>query len=134
MPPTRVPPMPYLWFAITNLLKAEMEANCTRIKLEADNVGEDASVELKGYARWVYIGTLSCGDNVIDYSDETCREAAIRTQMKVCYEEKCNHAAYCDATRFLMTNRRGDMTNFLKVTPPALRSFGQVIRRILPRR
>lgn len=106
--------MPYLWFAITNLLKAEMEANCTRIKLEADNVGEDASVELKGYARWVYIGTLSCGDNVIDYSDETGREAAIRTQMKVCYEENCTHAAYCDASRFLMTNRRGDMTNFLK--------------------
>ena len=58
--------------------------------------------------------SLSCGENVIDYSDTMGKEATIKTQMKVCYEGNCSHAAHCDATRFLMTNRRCKMSSFLK--------------------
>ena len=60
------------------------------------------------------LGALSCGDNAIDYSDETGEEAAIKTQMTVCYELSCSHDGYCDASRFLMSNRRCDMRHFLK--------------------
>ena len=88
-----------------------MEANCARI-LEELSGHDDVKVELKGYARWVYLGALSCGKNLIDYSDTTGKEAAIRTQVKVCYEENCSHAAYCDATRFLMTNRRCNISSY----------------------
>ena len=34
--------------------------------------------------------------------------------MKVCYELECSHAGYCDASRFLMSNSRCDMSTFLK--------------------
>ena len=77
IPPRRQGPPLYLWFAVTNLLKAEMEANCARI-LEELGGDDDVRVELKGYARWVYLGALSCGENVVDYSDTTGKEAAIR--------------------------------------------------------
>ena len=95
----REPPAPYLWHDVTNLLKAEMDANCLMILQELGG-GDGARVEIKGCARCVYLGALSYGENVIDDSDETGKEAAIGTQMKVCYELECSHAGYCDASRF----------------------------------
>ena len=89
-----------------------MEANCARVLAELGG-GDGARVGIKGYARWVYLGALSCGGNVMDYPGEAGKEAATRTQMQVCYELECSHAGYCDAIRFLMTNRRCDMSTFL---------------------
>ena len=121
MPPQREKPPPYLWFDVTNLLKAEMEANCQEILRELGG-GDGSIVEIKGYARLLYLGALSCGANAIDYFDEAGKEAAIRTQMKVCCEQNCSRAAYCDVPRFFMTNRRGHMSNFLKYARKKLES------------
>ena len=62
-----------------------MEANC-QIVLRKLGGADGGIVEIKGYARWLYLGALSCGGKAIDYSDEAGKEAAIGTQMKVCYE------------------------------------------------
>ena len=117
MPPRQRAP-PYLYYAISKLLADEMVENFKRIGREFGMVG-NAKEQMQGYARWVYVGGLTCGENVIDYSKDTGRGAAMKTQMTVCLQSQCDHSVYCNALNYLATTMRCNMSKVLNMAAGA---------------
>ena len=117
MPP-RQRARPYLYHAISKLLADEMVENFRRIGREFGMVG-NAKEQMQGYARWVYVGGLTGGENVIDYSKDTGRDAAMKTHMAVCLQSQCDHSVYCNATNYLATTMRCNMSKVLNMAADA---------------
>ena len=87
MPP-RQRAVPYLYYAVSRLFNDVMKENFRGVGKEFGIVG-DAKEQMQGHARWVYLSGLTGGQNVIDCSDDTGRDTAMKAQMAVCLQGKC---------------------------------------------
>ena len=110
MPPRARGTPPYLWYAVTSSLKAEIEAACDRI---ASHLGctPETRVAIQGHARWVYISSLHDSESAVDYSDMAGKEAAMTTYMNVRHEIGISHNEYCPASNEFMLRRRCAMSS-----------------------
>ena len=114
MPPRVRVRIPYLYHAVKQLLKQEMQATCRQISRDVGDALQAVS-RLKGYARWLYIGSLQEGSNVVDHNDATGKEEAMTTYMKVRSQLSVSHQDYCMAMKESMQQRGCQMINFLKI-------------------
>ena len=115
MPPRVRLRVPYLYHAVKQLLKQEMQATCQQISSDVGFALQAVS-RLKGYARWLYIGSLLEGSNVVDHNDATGKEEAMTTYMKVRSQLTVSHQDYCLAVKESMQQRGCHMMKFLKIT------------------
>ena len=73
MPPRVRVRVPYTYHALKQVLKQEMEATCQQIRRDVGDALQAVS-RLKGYARWLYIGSLQEDSNIVDHNDATGKE------------------------------------------------------------
>ena len=69
---------------------------------------------ITGYARWVYIGALQDGSNIIDHNKVAGNLEAMTTYMKVRSQLSVSHQDYCLAMNEFMHRRGCYMTKFLR--------------------
>ena len=69
---------------------------------------------MKGYARWIYLGALQGGTNIIDHNNVTGQAEAMSTYMRVRSQLSVNHDEYCVGNNEFMCHRRYAMAKFLK--------------------
>jgi hypothetical protein len=106
--------VPYLYHAFKLLLKQEMQATCNQIHQEVGYTVQ-ARPRITGYARWLYIGSLQEGSNIIDHNNVAGKEEAMTTYMKVRSQLTVSHQEYCLAMNEFMQQRGCHMTKFLKI-------------------
>ena len=90
-----------------------MVATCQRISLDL-GVSVEAVARVKGYARWVYVGALLGGSNIIDHNNVTGKEEAMATYMNMRGQLSVSHDDYCRANEEFTCRRRCAMGKLLR--------------------
>ena len=79
-------------------------------------VSVEAVARVKGCARWVCVGALLDGSDIIDHNNVTCKEEAMTTYMNVRGQLSVSHDNYCRASEEFMCRRSCAMSKFLRNT------------------
>ena len=69
---------------------------------------------MNNYARWVYVGALLDGSNIINHNNVTGKEEAMTTCKNVRDQLLVSHHDYCRAKEEFMCRRRYPMSRFFR--------------------